>query len=289
MNEDSQLVIVGKHSPTPSKLVVGLIARGRKDAAALGPPLQERSDAENESGFSCPYCWRNANYEWEFACTYCQCDAEWDSACDYCWQWMYQNDEGEDPSYEFFHWTLPFVSIYDGFKFQDPKDAFEMYSTVVQSYAPAEFTFGYYMGDNAEQVLRYRSAAGKGYAPAQFNLGWKYEKREGVERDYPEAARLYTLAAIQGYAPAQARLGWMYEKGLGVKRDYSMAIELYRAAADQDYPPAQYSLGEVSDQGPEMTNDNAEALGWYQKAADRGYAPAQRAIEWARQCPTNHV
>jgi TPR repeat protein len=68
-----------------------------------------------------------------------------------------------------------------------------------------------------------------------------------------------------------------------------MAIELYRAAADQDYPPAQYSLGEVYDQCPEMTNDNAEALGWYQKAADRGYAPAQRAIEWARQSPTNHA
>jgi TPR repeat protein len=48
--------------------------------------------------------------------------------------------------------------------------------------------------------------AEQGHAPAQFNLGWRYDNRHlgvpGVGQDYAEAAKWYHRAADQGLAPA---------------------------------------------------------------------------------------
>ncbi len=42
-----------------------------------------------------------------------------------------------------------------------------------------------------------------------------------VAQDYVEAVRFYLLAAAQGYAHAQFNLGYMYQKGQGVAKDYA--------------------------------------------------------------------
>ena len=53
----------------------------------------------------------------------------------------------------------------------------------------------------------------------QSNLGYMYDKGEGVPKDSKEAAKWYKLAAQQGDAYAQAILGYMYDKGEGVPKN----------------------------------------------------------------------
>ncbi len=64
----------------------------------------------------------------------------------------------------------------------------------------------------------------------------------GVAQDYAEAVRLYRLAAAQGYADAQVNLGYMFEKGRGVAQDRAEAIRWYRLAAAQENAGAAAAL-----------------------------------------------
>jgi TPR repeat protein len=66
-------------------------------------------------------------------------------------------------------------------------------------------------------------AAEQGVGPAQFDVGLKYERGEGVPQDYREAAQWYSLAAEQGYVNAQLNLGALYFEGKGVPQDYVQA------------------------------------------------------------------
>ena len=77
--------------------------------------------------------------------------------------------------------------------------------------------------DYVTAVKKYRSAALKSDAVAQFNLGLMYENGQGAAQDYAEAARWYKLAAAQGNTGAQFNLGVMYEKGRGVVQDHTRA------------------------------------------------------------------
>ena len=60
--------------------------------------------------------------------------------------------------------------------------------------------------DDAEAVKWYRKAAEQGYAEAQTNLGWMYEKGRGVPQDDSEAIKWYQKAAIQGHVYAKEKL-----------------------------------------------------------------------------------
>src|ERR1022692_1498465 len=95
-----------------------------------------------------------------------------------------------------------------------------------------------------EEVQR---EAEQGYAPAQFNLGWRYDNRHlgvpGVGQDYAEAARWYHKAAEQCAASAQFNLGIKYENGEGVAQDATEAAAWYRRAAEQGFCKAQFNLG----------------------------------------------
>ena len=51
---------------------------------------------------------------------------------------------------------------------------------------------------------------------AEYNLGVKYERGEGVKQDYKKAANFYQKAADQGNANAQANLAVLYIWGKGV-------------------------------------------------------------------------
>ncbi len=121
--------------------------------------------------------------------------------------------------------------------------------------------------------------AEQGYAPAQFNLGWRYDNRylgvPGVGQDYAEAARWYRRAADQGLAPAQFNLGVMYDMGEGVGRDYAQAARWYRKAAEQCVAPAQFNLGIKYENGEGVAQDATEAVAWYRKAAEQGFCKAQ--------------
>ena len=59
-------------------------------------------------------------------------------------------------------------------------------------------------------MLWYRRAADQGHALAQYNLGLRYAKGEGVIKDNKEAVKWYRKAAYQGYALSQYHLGHAY-------------------------------------------------------------------------------
>ncbi|OOG67449.1 hypothetical protein B0E45_22590 [Sinorhizobium sp. A49] len=72
---------------------------------------------------------------------------------------------------------------------------------------------------NQDQAL-----AEKGDAEAQFRLGSRYEKGEGVPIDVMKAIGWYRLAAENGSTKAQVNLGGIYMEGAaGVRRNYAEA------------------------------------------------------------------
>jgi hypothetical protein len=126
----------------------------------------------------------------------------------------------------------------------------------------------------------YRLAAEQGYAPAQDNLGWMYQKGRGVPQDYKEAVKWYRLAAEQGYAYGQNNLGVMYEQGRGVSQDNKEAVRLYRLAADQGYALAQSTLGVMYRDGLGVPQDYKEAVRLYRLAVEQGNADGQTQLGW---------
>ena len=129
--------------------------------------------------------------------------------------------------------------------------------------------------DEVEAVRLFRLAANRGNAPGQFNLGWKYANGRGVAKDDVEAVRFYRLAVNQGHANAQASLGFMYESGRGVAKDDVEAVRLYRLAVNQGHAGAQFNLAVMYESGRGVAKDDVEAIRLYRLAANQGYAHAQ--------------
>lgn len=81
----------------------------------------------------------------------------------------------------------------------------------------------YKRGDYVQALKEWRPLAEDGFDLAQFNLGYMYERGEGVPQDYSEAFQWYRRAAEQGDAGAQFNVALMYGKGEGVPQDYVMS------------------------------------------------------------------
>ena len=89
-------------------------------------------------------------------------------------------------------------------------------------------------GDYATALREFKPLAERGNARAQYNLGYMYDKGQGVPQDFQEAVRWYRMAAEQEYVRAQTHLGTMYERGAGVPQDYVLALMWLNLAAAQD-------------------------------------------------------
>ena len=64
-----------------------------------------------------------------------------------------------------------------------------------------------------------------------------------MAEDKTKAAEWYEKAARRGYAPAQCNLGFFYDRGVGVAEDAAKAVEWYeRAAAGLSPRPVQPGL-----------------------------------------------
>ena len=120
-----------------------------------------------------------------------------------------------------------------------------------------------------------RKAAEQGDARAQYNLGQKYRKGEGVPEDDEEAVKWYRKAAEQGLAEAWCILGVAYAQGKGVPEDDEEAVKWYRKAAEHGDVRAQCNLGAMYGEGEGVPEDDEEAVKWYRKAAEQGDARAQ--------------
>jgi len=129
-------------------------------------------------------------------------------------------------------------------------------------------------GDYATALQEWRPLAEQGDASAQFNLGWMYDKGEGVPQDDREAVRWYRRAAEQGDAKAQNNLGVMYNNGEGVAQDYREAVRWYRRAAEQGNAKAQNNLGMMYNNGEGVAQDYITAHVWFNIAAANGNTKA---------------
>lgn len=118
--------------------------------------------------------------------------------------------------------------------------------------------------------------AAQGNAEAQFTLGLRHVRGEGVPQNNSEGIRWLQKSAEQGFAPAQSELGYMYEHGHGTAVNYGEALKWYRKAAEQGLPLGQNNLGAMYDQGRGVPVDRAEAARWFRKAAEQGLPIGQR-------------
>lgn len=134
--------------------------------------------------------------------------------------------------------------------------------------------------DTAKAVEWYQKAAMQGNAKAQTNLGVMYAEGEGVPKDAAKAVEWYQKAAAQGEAYAQNNLGVMYSRGEGVPEDSAKAVEWFQKAAEQGDAAAQSSLGLRHARGDGVPKDAAKAVEWFQKAAAQGDAAAQSSLGW---------
>lgn len=118
-------------------------------------------------------------------------------------------------------------------------------------------------------------AAEKGYAPAQYRLGYCYESGKGVEQNYTTANQWYAKAGEQGHVDAQYKLGHSYRTGRGTQIDLPTALVWYKRAAASGDRDADYNVGWMYSTGQGTKADQQEAYRWFLEAAIHGEPGAQ--------------
>jgi uncharacterized protein len=77
---------------------------------------------------------------------------------------------------------------------------------------------------------------------AYYQVGYMYDKGEGVPQDNKSAVEWYLKAAEKGHVKAQYRLGLFYATGTGVEKNLKESEKWYRKAAGQGFRPAKDAL-----------------------------------------------
>ncbi len=132
----------------------------------------------------------------------------------------------------------------------------------------------YDRGDYAGALRAWRSAAAKGDADAQYNIGQIYKLGRGVPVDMLEAEKWYRLAALQGHDLGEANYGMMlFENG---KREEAVPW-LERAVAHGE-PRAQYLLGVMLFNGDGVAKNWVRAYALMLQASAGGLDAATRTL-----------
>jgi TPR repeat protein len=113
---------------------------------------------------------------------------------------------------------------------------------------------------------------------AQYLLGMRYGKGEGVPRDDALAREWLARAAVAGHLKARYALGWLYYDGRGVQQDYPKAAELFTQAAQAGDADAQYMLGVMHAQGQGVERSLQRSLEWMRRAAAQGHVGAKATL-----------
>lgn len=104
---------------------------------------------------------------------------------------------------------------------------------------------------------------------AQYELGIKYEKGQGVPQDFSEAAVWWRKAAERGLADAQYSIGVSYDIGQGVPQDYAEAVKWFYKAAEQGHMGGQFSLGLAYYVGRGVPKNYMNSYFWFSLATAR--------------------
>ena len=133
--------------------------------------------------------------------------------------------------------------------------------------------------DFDKAVRYYQMGADLNNPEAICNLGYCYEKGQGVILSFKKATELYRQAAAMNHPRATRMLAACYLEGTGVDKDVNEALKLFSTAAELGDVQAMYLLGSIYEDGDEgVKKDIKEAKKWYKKAAAEGYEPAQAAL-----------
>ena len=131
-----------------------------------------------------------------------------------------------------------------------------------------------------EDIERLRKWVNKGKAWAMELLAARYKDGIGVKQSSKKAIELYETAAKRGSANAQYNLGVYYHRGVhGVTQSSERAIEYYTLAADQGGVSAQSNLGIMYAQGDGIDQSLSKAREWLTKAAAQGQENAINALK----------
>ncbi|WP_295622974.1 tetratricopeptide repeat protein [uncultured Lamprocystis sp.] len=114
------------------------------------------------------------------------------------------------------------------------------------------------------------AAAQAGDGTAMSNLGFCYERGQGVDRDPDQAVDWYRKGAAVGDGLAMANLGVCYDQGRGVERDPVQAADWFRKGAAVGDGLAMSNLGACYNRGLGVERDPALAAVWYRAGAEAG-------------------
>lgn len=117
--------------------------------------------------------------------------------------------------------------------------------------------------------------AEQGNPSAQNNIGYMFQRGEGVNTSPKDAFKWWRLAAESGLADAQNNLGNCYTYGFGVAENLTEAFKWYQLAANQGYAMAQSNMGASYGTGSGVSQNWVESTKWYRLSADQGEALGQ--------------
>jgi hypothetical protein len=136
-----------------------------------------------------------------------------------------------------------------------------------------EGRFGLVKSDKkAAKILK--RAVELGNVDAMNNLGTFYEHGSGVKLDKKKAEELYRTAADRGDAAAQYNLGLL----LYSEKRFEEAFRSFALAADQGHTFAENSIGMCYGNGTGMEVDLGKARYWFERAAAKGHEKATRNL-----------
>ncbi len=125
----------------------------------------------------------------------------------------------------------------------------------------------------------YQRAVMFGSIEACCDLGYCYQKGEGVVLNSQKAYELYLRAAESGSARACLLLANCYAEGIYVEVDESQALQWYVNAAEMGSMQGMYYAGAIYEQGGKgVARDLKQAKNWYKRAASLGFIPAEAAL-----------
>ncbi len=153
----------------------------------------------------------------------------------------------------------------------------------------AQFRLGvrYMRGEGVEEnkplaLAWFLKAAEQGVAYAQHDIGIIYSTGDGVPQDDAEALKWFRKAAALGLPDSENLIGWAYANGRGVEIGYSEARNWFSKAAEDNHPEAQVSLGMMYCNGQAVAQDIVKCLMWLMIAEANESEPAKKLLTRAR-------
>lgn len=130
----------------------------------------------------------------------------------------------------------------------------------------------------AEAVPKFRAAAGRGLAAAQYQMALVNFHGDGVKQDYAESMRWARMAAEQGVPGAMNLIGNMHDDGLGVPKDPKLGRQWHLRAAERFDPHGSRNLGNTYLWTGSDVADPVKGAFYMTQSAELGNADAQAAL-----------